>query len=375
MNELERALERGELKVRTFWSDEQTERLPAAALARRRRRAVRRMTGAAGVLLGLALAVPTGLRFLEPDNGLVVVSPAQHSAPQHSARATPPEPSNEPRLSERTVSFGDGSQAILLNDHSAMRTRRGSSGTVAQLLGGSALFTVRRDPSRVFAVDAGDVRVEVIGTRFTVQRLPFGAQVQVHKGRVRVRWHGRSRSLKAGQEGVFPPEWSASAAREGGNQQADRRRAGDWRELARSGEYRKAYGELQRKSGAPPRDEPADLLLAADVARLSGHPAQALRPLRRLIARFPEDHRAALAAFTLGRVLMDGLERPGEAAASFAKARALWPEGPLAEDALAREIEAHADAGNTAQARRAAKRYLERYPSGRHARTARSVRR
>jgi len=59
------------------------------------------------------------------------------------------------------------------------------------------------------------------------------------------------------------------------------------------------------------------------------------------------------------------LGRPGDAAAAFARARALAPAGPLAEDALAREAEALVQAGARSDARARAAEYLRLYPRGR----------
>jgi transmembrane sensor len=77
------------------------------------------------------------------------------------------------------------------------------------------------------------------------------------------------------------------------------------------------------------------------------------------------DPRAGLASFTLGRVLLDELGRPREAADAFARARAAG--GPLAEDALAREVEATSRAGDTAKSRELARAYQHLYPHGRRA--------
>jgi transmembrane sensor len=83
--------------------------------------------------------------------------------------------------------------------------------------------------------------------------------------------------------------------------------------------------------------------------------------------RHASDRRAPVAAFTLGRVLLDQLGRAAEAAAAFQSARRLWPGGPLAEDALAREADAWDRAGRPERARALATEYLRAYPQGRHA--------
>ena len=113
------------------------------------------------------------------------------------------------------------------------------------------------------------------------------------------------------------------------------------------------------------RDDAQELLLQADVARLSGHPDQAFAPLRRLLARHATDAQAPLAAFTLGRVLLDELKRPRDAAQAFAQVYRLAPNGALSQDALAREVEAWSRAGESALAHERALRYVQSYPQGR----------
>ena len=113
------------------------------------------------------------------------------------------------------------------------------------------------------------------------------------------------------------------------------------------------------------RDDTADLLLAADAARLSGHPAEAVPYLERVLRGHTRDPRAGLAAFTLGRVLLDELGRPGEAVDAFAFARSSG--GPLAEDALARQVEAVSRAGDVTRSRELALLYQRLYPNGRRA--------
>jgi transmembrane sensor len=95
--------------------------------------------------------------------------------------------------------------------------------------------------------------------------------------------------------------------------------------------------------------------------------------LRELLRDYPNDPRSPLAAFTLGRVLLNELGRPREAAAAFQQVRQKAPASQFAEDALAREIEAWTRASEPGRARALAKVYLERYPSGRHARRVKAL--
>lgn len=126
---------------------------------------------------------------------------------------------------------------------------------------------------------------------------------------------------------------------------------------------------MQAEGPGTVRNDAADLMLAADVARMSKHSDQAVAPLRKLLANHPGDPRAALAAFTLGRVLLDELGRPREAAEAFARAHAMG--GAMAQDALAREVEAWSRAGDAATARARAEEYVRTYPGGRRERSVR----
>lgn len=239
-----------------------------------------------------------------------------------------------------------------------------------ELRAGGARFTVPHDAQHPFVVIAGDVVVEDLGTTFMVQYLSSDKlEVAVDKGRVKVRVQGADTELAAGgrlEVAVSPalPALPASAALpEKANAAPNAPAASPWRPLAEKGQYGEAHAALTKAGPNAVRDETADLLLAADVARLGGYPAEALPYLQRVLRAHGSDPRSGLAAFTLGRVLLDELGRPGEAADAFARARAAG--GPLAEDALAREVEAASRAGDTGKSRELAREYQARYPNGR----------
>jgi transmembrane sensor len=144
-----------------------------------------------------------------------------------------------------------------------------------------------------------------------------------------------------------------------------------YRDKASEQEFDEAY-ELMKASPTVVGSDVSALMLAADVARLSGHPAEAVPYLRRVLKEHSGDSRAPLAAFTLGRMYLGQLGSPGEAAAAFAQVRAMAPAGPLVEDALAREVEARSRAGEKAKAQQLAREYLQRYPVGRRTAIVRS---
>jgi transmembrane sensor len=140
-----------------------------------------------------------------------------------------------------------------------------------------------------------------------------------------------------------------------------------WRELARSGRHGEAFAALGA-SGVrreTQRLSVSDLLALADVARLSGHPREAVAPLERILSRFASDPQAPLAAFALGRLELDALDQPRLAAAALERALSLGVPRSLKEDVRARLVEAYGRAGERAAARAAARAYLREFPDGR----------
>jgi transmembrane sensor len=230
------------------------------------------------------------------------------------------------------------------------------------LRAGGARFSVPHDARRPFVVLAGDVTIEDLGTTFTVRYAAADRlNIAVEEGRVRVRAGSSDTEVPAGATLEVPVSPLAEAAPK------QQRRTGvvasSWRPLAERGQYDEAQKALRKAGPSAVRDDTADLLLAADAARLSGHPAEAVPYLERVVRGHSHDPRAGLAAFTLGRVLLDELGRPGEAVDAFAFVRSSG--GPLAEDALARQVEAVSRAGDVTRSRELALLYRRLYPNGR----------
>ena len=363
--DIDRRLSEGPLSVAPLWTSEQTERLPQRLLAVRRRRALAR--GAAAVTA--AVAVAAGLWLWSPK--LAQFTPG--AAVLASAPVNP---------AERDFALPDGSRVSLLSGGSRVEVLEQTAVLVRTQLGaGSARFDVRHDPSRLFEVESGDVKVRVLGTAFSMVREGSLTRVAVERGSVRVQWTGGEAFLSAGQVGLYPPP-SAADAHDATKAPAEplsdlagtlAEEASSWRRLAKRGAYADAYKALGPVASKSVRDEPTDLMLAADVARLSRHPGEATRYLSRVSDGFPRDKRAALAAFTLGRVLLEDLGQPGRAADAFRRAQQLAPRGPLASDALAREVDAAQRAGQADRARQLAARYVELYPEGPQAQRLRKL--
>ena len=316
-----------------------------------------------------------------PAGQAPAVVAAVDEPPQEDAPPTPPEPAFLVRTDEggqKTIAFEDGSTAQTTSPSAQLEVASISADQLRlELEQGAARFTVTPDRTRRFEVDAGEVEVTVLGTVFEVERLEAGrARVRVERGLVRVSAGGTDWELPAGSEGVYPPEEHA-AVEEVEADEPDRRAprkarrpaksAPDWRELARAGDFEAAAKLLREDASRVPAGDPAALMLAADTMRYAGAPAEAAPYLERVYQKHASDRRAAPASFTHGLLLLEKLGRPADAAAAFARVQKLGPGKALAEDALAREVEAWYRSKRADRARARAQTYLERYPDGHRA--------
>jgi transmembrane sensor len=143
-----------------------------------------------------------------------------------------------------------------------------------------------------------------------------------------------------------------------------------WRSLYEGGDY-DAAAELLLRGDTQVANDPSTLMDAAEAVRFSNHPEASVLYLRRVLREHPHSPVAALAGFTLGRVLLERLGEPAEAAEAFAFVRSAQPRGSLAQDALAREVEALSKAGDSHNAFLRARLYIQLYPSGRRLRAVR----
>ena len=280
-----------------------------------------------------------------------------------------------------TMTFADGSTADLLDDKTELHVTDSSTARVeVEVAKGRSRFDVVHDEQRAFRVIAGPVTVEVIGTRFIVEHDPKEVHVLVERGRVRVRTAEGEHYLSAGEDQrivlrtpvaplVAPPiEPPVAEAPEAETETPTPMPPShpNWRASAERGNYAVAYSQIHAGGSRVVRDAPEELMLAADVARWSHHSAAAVPLLDRVVRDHHRDPRAQLAAFTLGRVYLEELGKPREAALAFARAYAFGARGPLAEDALAHEVEAWSRADELARAHERAQLYQRTYPSGPH---------
>jgi len=348
------------------WDAARTEHALAGLHRRKRRR--RALLGAGMVTTALAVALVLAQRtpVTRQSERQAAVAIAKRSAV--SAASRPPL-----RFADGSVVMPDALAEVVLATVSSERI-------ALRLDAGSITVEVTPRPEREFEVVCGRVRVVVLGTGFVVERRAERTYVRVLHGRVRVIWDGGARELDADEDGTFPIDDGLTAAArdiDAAPETPPRPRpnampsaasapsaaATDWRPLAERGEYDAAYVALTAPGERTVDDEVETLLLAADVARLSGHGVAALPYLERA-ASHHDDPRALLASFTRGRILVS-LARPAEGAAEFERVIERAPTGALAEDALARAIEAHQRAGHADRGRELARRYLREHPRGR----------
>ncbi len=227
---------------------------------------------------------------------------------------------------------------------------------------GAATFEVTRNPRRTFTVRAGDVRVVVVGTHFTVRSEAGGtARVEVERGIVEVHHGGETTRLVAGQSWSGGATPSTAAAEP---ESAPRVEEPD-EELP---------SELVPEEARPapahaPREVTADaraLFEAARTARREGDPAEAERLYATLLRDHPRDPRAGVVAFELGRLRMDVLGDDEGAIESLGRSIRGRAAASYREDAMARLAVAQGHLGRASACARARDAYLEEFPAGVH---------
>jgi len=296
----------------------------------------------------------------------------------------------EPGKLARALDFGDGAHITVGPDARLDVLEQAAHNVNLALRRGLAQFDIRPGGARRWQIESSGVTVEVVGTQFSVERSTTSVRVEVQRGRVLVRGAqvpdgvqaldaGRvlivetARELPASSQERAEPATSAPVRATADPVLPSPRvasaheNAPSWRQAAAAEDWQRAWESLGPegvKQQSQEVDSIADLFTLADVARRSGHAAAAVSPLTQIVARHASDPRAAVAAFTLGRVWLDAIGKPAEAVPAFEQALAMKLPATLAEDAQARLVEALAKSGDAARARGAADAYRSRYPNG-----------
>jgi transmembrane sensor len=329
-NDLARTIDVIRHELVPSWNEAHGERLLTRIGGVRARRRLTRVAGSCALRLGFVLAVVVGS---EAAGSRLAAAQVHGAAPPPSAAAAVGE--------AQRLALADGSIAVLGSASARLDVLRDEPAHIELALRvGSARFEVVPNEARSFVVTADPIRVVVVGTIFEVERDDAHIRIAVREGAVRVETPSELHHVGAG--GSF------------------------WLDLP-------AATTAQPAEPTTPEValDPDALLEAADAARLNQQPKAAVAYLRRLLREHTTSSVAPLAGFTLGRVLLESLGQPSEAAAAFALARRQAPQGSLAQDALAREVEALSKAGRSREAYERAQSYVQQYPTGRRLRAVR----
>jgi transmembrane sensor len=270
------------------------------------------------------------------------------------------------------------------------------------LLQGRITFDVKPGGPRRWSIESGLATVEVVGTRLTLERVDHQLIVEVEHGIVLVRGErvpNRVQRLTAGERlalhdehedlGASTLPHTLAAQADSGVQSSDLRPAQVAPSVPRAANQVAAASDAARtgtsrdrakRDGATPdgetrdgetrdgetRDDAVvdDLLKQSDDARSAGRLAAAASVLAELVRVHASNARTPAAAFTLGKIRLDGLGDASGAASAFNAALRLGLPAELEEDAYLRLVEARSRAGDEAGARAAAEAYETRYPGG-----------
>jgi len=336
------------------------------------------------------LALPT--LTLAAAGALVVAASLRRGSERAAEQAIEVGRPFESADAEVTLALPDGIQ-VDLDRRSRVRLESVAPEEIRVALSkGSARFDVEPHRPRRVVIDADDVEVRVVGTRFRVTRIEAAAaddeariEVAVERGvvEVRDRQHaGEPRRLRAGERFSMPAISTGGGAgdervgdRPDGDDQGDAVSAGEpaatsvvrLASATRVSSPTEISGNVASARRAAPAAATARALLErAQVAWRAGRMNEAAADYAEVLDRHPADPRAALAAFELGRIQMDQLADLTAATASFERALHLAPRASFQEDTLARLARANAQLGRRAECRRARERYMREYPSGLH---------
>jgi hypothetical protein len=107
------------------------------------------------------------------------------------------------RQGELSLALPDGSRATLLSE-SEVKLEHASAQTVRlHVERGTLLVAASHRSERAFTVQAGELEVRVVGTRFLVERDDDGVGVAVHEGVVEAELGGKTQRVSAGQSVRF----------------------------------------------------------------------------------------------------------------------------------------------------------------------------
>lgn len=400
----------GLLRPHTF-ERAQVERIWGAVAAERgaQRERGRAPLQGLGVRLALAVALAAGAGVVAVAVRLPRATPGATAAAHSSALSLT---RSDGSAFERVEAEGVAPVRVALSDGSALELEPGglivpvelsTERVVLRMQRGVARFAVRPGGPRRWVIEAGPACVEVVGTRFVVARGPHGTRVRVEEGKVRVRGAGlpgESVQLTAGEEVTVRaqavatqeatmsaptptpmptpvatpmPTPEARAPSPAAQLASEPRRAQTMRGATSTSAPAPAPSATATSADAAPAVSVEALLAEADRLRMAREHEAAASVLERVLREHASDPRAALAAFTLGRLRQQALADARGAATAYARALSLGLSGTLAQSARAHLAQTLLASGERASAAAAARDYLARHPRGADATAMRAL--
>lgn len=351
----------------------------------------------AGSLLALAVALVLGSKSLDAQ-----------LRPQLSGMDVAPGTAILTESTQQELTFPGGSRVIWKESSEGALSKYSKDVVELTLDSGSMALDITHQAGKSWVVRAGDFRVYVVGTAFTVDhdRGNGSVEVGVIRGRVRVEGPhiGEGRlTLEPGERFVWspdiaeapqvaeaphdaeatPPAQTDEAQRESAAQaerppksqealSASGKKDGSpsWQQLAKQGEYALAIKEVERQGTGPTieRASADEKVLLGNAARYSGQVDLALRAYKS--ARAAPGPAATLAAYYLAKAELDANGNSAEAIRWFRTYLKEAQAGELASSARARLMSLLDASGDRAGALLIAREYLALHPQGPHAQAA-----
>lgn len=308
------------------------------------------------------------------------------------------------------IVFQGGSEVNLSSTAAARIITSTTEAVRIDLASGKVHCSINKNHKTKWQVEAGPYTVRVTGTVFTTEWNPNGSKldVTVSRGSVLVTGanlsaHGVQLSVgdhlqvdgekalialnpKASDETPAQPEKNsatiddspqspvtdlkteaAPAEHEASVVNAEAVR---FHHSKKSAAHLNSQSELDRILAVGDVEDLWQVAMQARYRRNGGTAKTALLTIRK---KFKNSKRAETAAFVLGRVYQELQGSPDTAAKWFKRYLDETPNGPLAEEALGRLVDAHDKSGRKQAAERCAERYLSLYPTGLFSESARQV--
>lgn len=280
------------------------------------------------------------------------------SAPR--IQRAPPELANEGLLLRDGAEFNGvdaraGSVALTFEDGSTLSVAKNGAveplvmnkrDVILRLKAGTVNVSVVPGGSRRWVVQAGAVSIEVVGTRFTVERTDARVVVHVSRGSVVVRSeHLPERVERLGASEALTVVTSSDTA---------------------SKAPKKPLPQPKIENSISQAGGVSTLLEQADQARLRADWSTAGRALERVVKDFAGDPRAPVAAYQLAMVRQKQGASPTILTGAFARALDMASGASLRQDCYWRLAQAQMDAGQRAAAAQTARSALDEFPDGRY---------